>query len=257
MKARSNKIVFIVMSLSQPRCIKRVSSLAESGFNCVVYGYNRGLYDVNTYPESIECHVLGRMNNGELYANLKKIRTDIKQILKVNGTECLFYCFGILSPIFLFTKRGVNYVYEISDIPYAYPKYDKVRFLCKAFDRILIRKSFLTVMTSGGFYDFLGVKSRQIIIQPNKVSPILKATERKSREISSNFRFAFIGAIRYNTVLNFAQVIGEEFPQYEFHFYGGASKKRIDQVSALVKRYDNIKYHGVFKSPEDLSEIYN
>jgi glycosyltransferase involved in cell wall biosynthesis len=258
MKARSNKIVFIVMSLSQPRCIKRVSALAKSGYNCVVYGYNRGLYDVNKYPDSIELHELGTMHNGEVYANLKTIRKDVKQIIRDNGTDCLYYCFGLLSLIFVFARKDIKYVYEISDIPYAYPKYDRIRFLIKALDKIIIRQSSLTVMTSGGFNNYFKVKNGRIIIQPNKVSPILKNLDRSPRELTvCRYKFAFIGSIRYNTVLRFAQIIGEVFPQHEFHFYGGAAKDRLSQVLALAEKYDNIKYHGLFKSPDDLISIYN
>ncbi len=258
MKACSNKIVFIVMSLSQPRCIKRVSALAKSGYNCVVYGYNRGLYDVNKYPDSIECHVLGTMHNGELYANLKTIRKDVKQILRDNGTDCLYYCFGIISLVSIFARKNIKFVYEISDIPYAYPKYKRLSFLIKALDKIIIKRSSLTVMTSGGFNDYFKVKDDRIIIQPNKVSPVLRNIDRRPRELTEcRYKFAFVGSIRYNTVLRFAQIIGEVFPQHEFHFYGGAAKDRLSQVLALAEKHENIKYHGLFKSPDDLISIYN
>ena len=61
---KQNKIVFIIHALSQPRCIKRVTSLQQAGFECAVYGYNRGNYDINTYPETIKVKVLGSMENG-------------------------------------------------------------------------------------------------------------------------------------------------------------------------------------------------
>ena len=64
-------IVFFVMSLSQPRCIKRVTALMNAGYHCIVYGYRRGLYDVNDFPEGIEVNVLGEIKNGDYKNNFK------------------------------------------------------------------------------------------------------------------------------------------------------------------------------------------
>lgn len=256
MKTPSSTIVFIVMSLSQPRCIKRVSSIAQAGYDCVVYGYKRGLYDVNSFPEGITVHDLGEMRNGEGLANLRIVRKDIGKIIRKFGSNSLYYSFGIL-PSLLLARAGVNYIYEISDIPYAYPKYKRITWLLRKIDKRIVTKSALTVMTSGGFYNYLGIKDEKIIVQPNRVSSIFKGMERTPMNLSApRFRFAFVGAIRYNTVLIFAQIIGEEFPQYEFHFYGGGSKERLEQVSALTEKHPNIQYHGTFKNPDDLNSIY-
>ena len=41
------KIVFILTSISQPRCIKRVKSFINSGFEVKIYGFDRGAYNEN------------------------------------------------------------------------------------------------------------------------------------------------------------------------------------------------------------------
>lgn len=232
-------------------------SLAESGYECVVYGYKRGLYDVNTFSEDISVHVLGEMRNGEVFTNLKTIYKDIKRIIREHGFGCLYYSFGILSSL-LMARKGLKYVYEISDIAYAYPKYDKLSLLLRTLDKRIIRKSALTVMTSGGFYEYFGIKDEKILIQPNRVSCVFKDLDRIPMNLSSNgFKFAFVGAVRYETVLEFARIIGEDFPQHEFHFYGGGSKETLDHISDLVEKHGNIKYHGTFKNPDELVSIYN
>jgi len=40
-------IVFITQLLSQPRCIKRIESFIDEGYNCKVYGFVSGLYEDN------------------------------------------------------------------------------------------------------------------------------------------------------------------------------------------------------------------
>lgn len=231
-------------------------SICDSGYNCVVYGYHRGIYDVNTFPEYVPVHTLGEMDNGKVFDNLRTMRKDVKNIITENGNDCVYYCFGMLSAA-LFASKGVRYIYEISDIPYAYPRYEKLIFLLKALDRRIIDHSLLTVMTSGGFKKYLKADGDKIVLQPNRVSALLKGTNRTPLALTENrFRFAFIGAIRYNTVFKFAEVVGKEFPQHEFHFYGGAKAETLEKVEELVKTYENIEYHGLFKSPGDLVSIY-
>lgn len=231
-------------------------SICESGYNCVVYGYNRGIYDINTFPEFVPVHTLGEMDNGKVFDNFRTMWKDVKHIIAENGKDCIYYCFGILSAV-MTARKGVKYIYEISDIPYAYPRYEKWIRLLKALDRRIISHSILTVMTSGGFKKYLNVAGDKIIIQPNRVSALLKGVNRTPLILKEErFRFAFIGAIRYNTVLRFAEVIGKEFPQHEFHFYGGAKAETLEKVDTMVKTYGNIEYHGLFKSPDDLESIY-
>ena len=61
------KIVFLVAALNQPRCIKRVVELHKCGFQVEVYGYTRGLYDKNSFPENINVYNLGFADNGRKY----------------------------------------------------------------------------------------------------------------------------------------------------------------------------------------------
>src|SRR5690606_6294601 len=53
----------------------------------------------------------------------------------------------------------------------------------------------------------------------------------------------------------FAQVIGSEFPQHTFHFWGvedGEILKNTDWT-----QFKNIYFHGKFQSPKDLDKIYS
>lgn len=257
MENKKRKIVFIIHALSQPRCIKRVTSLYQAGFDCVVYGYNRGNYDVNTFPEGIKVSILGEMQNGNNQANLKTARKNLRMIIEENGRDCLYYTFGFLASLLMSFKR-VPFVYEISDVLYAYPKYDKVRWLMKMLDKHVINKAKFVVMTSGGFQRFYGLDDSKVILLPNRVDQSLKDVERSPINNEPHpLRFAFVGAIRYDAIFRFAQTIGEQYPQYEFHFYGGAPEKTMERVRTLTSRYSNILYHGPFKSPGDLSRIYN
>lgn len=253
------KIVFLVSSLSQPRCIKRILSFINAGYECEVYGYDRNKYNCNVLPSDVKVTVLGELNDGADYFNkLKTFRKDIKHIVKKHKNESpIYYSFGIISTVFFFLKRQ-KYIYEISDILYGYPRFSKVFGLLKAIDKRIIRKSVVTVMTSDGFREFFNLNLNNIVIQPNKLNRLLVPIKRVPLRLKDKegLVFAFVGAIRYETIMRFAEVIGTHFPQHEFHFYGQASRKTMERCQSLSKAYSNVKYFGAFKNPEDLEEIY-
>ena len=97
-------IVFLAMALSQPRCIKRVTSLREYGFNCVVYGYDRGKYDINAYPKDVKVVHLGLLKDNEYVGKAIKVFRDIGNVRKQHPTSkrktCLL-CVRNLSGIVL------------------------------------------------------------------------------------------------------------------------------------------------------------
>ena len=200
------KIVCIVAALSQPRCIKRIKSLYEHGYEVEVYGYSRTSYEVNKYPNEIKVHDLGPVVNGKGY--VKKFLNNLKNIRKIIQTypsDMLYYgfSFDIALSLLLYKRR---YLYEISDIIYAYYKNPTLRGFFKFIDKSIIKRSIYTIMTSEGFKNYLFPNSEinNIIIQPNKVSPQLKCVERKAKEFNNRITFAYVGAFRYpNTIFRF------------------------------------------------------
>ena len=254
------KIIFIAGLLSQPRCIKRVTSFAEHGYECEVYGYNRGGYDVNKYPDGIKVHVLSEMRDGKDY--LKKLLTCRKDIRRITSTHknenVVFYTFMFIGAWILLNKK-TKYIYEISDILYAYPKFSKVEKLLRVLDKRLINKSVATIMTSEGFKHYFAMDSSNIVVIPNKVSTVLKGVERVPLHIeTNNIRFGFVGAIRYDSIIRFAEVIGKYYPCNSFEFYGNwLATDTKEQVERLTQNYFNIHFHGAYKSPQDLPGIYS
>ncbi len=254
------KIVFLVSSLSQPRAIRRVESIAALGIDVEVYGYDRGQYNCNTFSSNIKVNVLGEMSKGGGYmGKVKQIKGDIARITgNYNHDNCLYYSFGFIETYFL-RKAGVPYAYEISDIAYSTGTLGKLRPFLKLIDKELVRQSVFTLMTSEGFKKYLNVKNATVIIQPNKVNRKLLGCDRNVLKKKNNeFLFSFVGSIRYEPILKFAKVIGERFPQHEFHFYGVANVESTKQIlNELTTRYPNVKMFGVFKNPDDFERIYN
>lgn len=254
------KIVFLVSSLSQPRAIRRVESIAALGIDVEVYGYDRGQYNCNTFSPNISVNILGEMSKGGGYlGKVKQIKGDIADITSSHRKEtCLYYSFGFIETFFL-KQAGVSYAYEISDIAYSGGTLGKIRPILKQVDKRLVKHSEFTLMTSEGFKRYLNVKDSNVIIQPNKVNRKLIGCERNVLNKKDNkYIFSFVGSIRYEPILMFAKVIGERFPQHEFHFHGVANVEATKQtLDKLTNKYPNVKMFGAFKNPDDFERIYN
>lgn len=253
------KIICITGLTTQPRFIKRVQTLLSAGYSVTVYGRNREGYVGNALPDGVEFFDKGMQKDGQDYlSKLFAGFADVKELTKkYKGQDVVFYSFSLLTA-FWFYLRKANYLYEISDILYGYKRLGILEPVLKRLDKRIIKRSKLTIMTSEGFKRyFFGEKPiDNVIVQPNKVNANIQLGLREGKVIGDSINFSFIGAIRYfDTILRFAKVIGEKFPNHKFHFWGDSSFGNAFKEEC--KEYSNVVFHGKFKNPEDLISIYN
>src|SRR5690554_4495531 len=123
-KNKKIKIIFLLTSISQPRCIKRIKSFINGGYDVKIYGFDRGAYNENAKIENHEITVLDYQKNGvDYFSKLIQSYRTLKHIIRIEGTDnTLFYCFGYMMALFVMLRR-LPYIYEISDI-----LYEKKRF---------------------------------------------------------------------------------------------------------------------------------
>ena len=254
-----SRVVFIVDNLSLPRCIKRITAFIEHGVNVKVYGYDRGRSHCNQFPFDVHVVILRQLTDGKDYfSKLKSIKDDVRRVVIENSDDdSIFYSFGFIASLML-AKMGTKFVYEISDVRYAsYKKFAPFIAIFKYIDKWIIKKSFATVMTSGGFKEFFNSNKKEIFVIPNKVSNYWSFYSRESIKPNNNrIRFAFVGLLRYISIFKFAKVIGEKFPNHSFDFYGAPSKEISQKMMNGLKSYENVRFNGPFKNPEDLGKIY-
>jgi succinoglycan biosynthesis protein ExoL len=255
------KIVFLQASLSQPRELKRIRSFMNAGFDVEGYAFNRGYYNVNSIVDGIKFHDLGFAKSGSNYWRkfiyARKVLREI--FLKFKSEEVIYYSFSFDLTLLCKIYSGKKVIHEISDIVYGYFENNFIHWFFKQIDKWLIKFSFLTVMTSEGFYSYLFPSKNlsNVIIQPNKLDKFFNGISRKGKKVDCNkLVFSYIGSFRYpNTVFRFARVIGETFLNHEFHFYGDS--EYTESVKALSKKYVNVLYKGAFRNPDDLQDIYS
>ena len=175
----------------------------------------------------------------------------------------IIYAFGFEMATFTRLLTCSKYVYECADVVAAREHSNLIKWL----DEKNIHKSSFTVFTSEGFADFFWGErrknpdiGRKYILHPNRLSTyFLSQTRPAAQYISSNkIRFGFAGLLRFLKIYStFCEVIGKEYPYYEFHFWGDADEGDKKMVNDLVENYPNVFYHGKYTNPQDLDRVYN
>lgn len=257
-----NTIVFITLQLSQPRCIKRISSIANAGVLIKVYGFDSGLYNDNL--EELPFPVAEIIKRNKQVSKIEKIFFFAKVIRRIllENKAGVFYLFGFELASIAWLLGCRRFIYEEADISASRIKNNLLKKIMLSYDRMLYRKARLVISTSEGFVEYL-FKSRKmpknIELQLNKLHPMFTDVRRKSVECRminiGHIKFGFVGLIRYpNTIVRFAKVVGKCFPMHEFHFYGEPEVSTY--IDDEVLSYRNVYFHGRFKNPQDLQSIY-
>ena len=94
------------------------------------------------------------------------------------------------------------------------------------------------------------------MILPNKIGKkILELPKvEKNYEVDVNhLNIGFVGAPRFEKVLGFLDIACRYFPQHKFHIFGGPVPDDFKKLEA----YTNMTFHGPFKTPDDLPNIYS
>lgn len=253
------KIVFLVNSLQNQRCIKRINGFISKGCGVEVYAYSRLKDSYSDY--NFKPHILGTMPNEMSYTKrLPILLRDINGVVRDNkGQDVIYYLFGLdLAMIFRLFNRRSKYVYEESDLVHTYVGNIMLKRILEKIDKWIILHSEKTVFTSEGFerYHFGKVKPVNTLVIANKLNQGIMKMEAKEKTISDKIRVGFVGKPRFKSVVAFAKVLCKRYKNYEFHVYGGPILEEIEGFESLSK-FDNYFYHGPFKNPDDLPEIYS
>jgi len=259
------KIVFIVRTMV-PRVDKRIKEFIANGYDVEVYGFEFENVRVdNSQNTAYYYNVLATIPNFPNQLSYKEravlFYKKLREVIKLyNKKETLFYFFTINTSFITLLIPNLFFINEESDMLFDRSKNPLVRKLIIWANKLIIKKSYKTVMTSQGFADFYYGERipKNIVVIPNKVSAAclnLPAVEKGIFD-AKHIKFAFTGNARYDSIFNMCKIVGEHFPQHEFHFYGTLNYFTETQKKAVAK-YKNVFVHGPFKNPDDLPEIYS
>ena len=257
------EIIFIVNSIDNQRCRKRVEEFRSNGFPVKIYGINRGL-KTSSWDD---CEIIASYDNHLAYYKRCQILINaLRKVFKIHKKEkdVLWYYFGMDNAMFalLYNRKG-KFIYEESDLVHTYMSKKAAIWTMEKIDKFIISRSALTVLTSEGFAEYHYPQKRpdNIVIKPNKLNPlIVNFPDYPPKELNSqHLNFALVGMIRFDAVRRMADIISKNFPNHQFHFYGVlnvATEKEENRFRILDER-ENIHFHGRFKNPDELPKVYS
>ena len=254
------KIVFVLNSITITRCQKRVQEFIDHGYEVDVYGFERGgetyAKPVDYSIETIGYHPVSMGYFQRLMVIVKALRKLHKKYRNQKNVVFYYFFFDVAFAASLVSNRP--YIYEESDIPYANMGNRLLLNYLKWKDRQIIRKSLLTVMTSEGFIKYHGLENEpcNIRLVPNCVNSALLQLPYTHKKLEiGRLSIGFVGGFRYQSVINFAEVVGREFPAIDFHVFGNIMENK-EVIETLVRECGNVHLHGIFKNPQDMPAVY-
>lgn len=249
-------IVFIVPSLTDSHYKNRVIEFIEQGFDVKVYGFTRvSGKPIQNLPNRYT--VLGSLVDEGYIQRIKLYYTAFRQLgKKYKNQEICFFLGGLdIAMFFHFLNPSIQYIYEECDLVHTYM--GKVKNLFEWFDKWIIKKSILTITTSEGFikYHFQGNTPKNVCLVENKLNPTITDYPIRPKRVfnKENITIGFVGMPRFDSVYNFIDVFCKHFPNNTFHIYGGPISEQFESL----RKYSNCIFHGFFKNPVDLPEIYS
>lgn len=257
------RINFILNAFDK-RCFKRIKEFQEMGYDIKAYAFDRGTIK---QTDGIDIEILGQFPNSMPYVKrIKIIYGALKKLFRNTrrNDNDLWYYFGLQMCIFCaFLNKNKKYFFEESDMSHLGIRYGVIRNLLEKWNKRFIERSLLSVFTSEGFLEYHFENKDKypsnIVIMPNKLDKTVRTLHLPEKKTISNkaLHFGFVGFIRYESVYNMAYYIASNFPNHEFHFYGEFSNEYEKSKYEHLKKYPNVFFHGFFKTPEDLPNVYS
>ena len=256
---KPKKIVFILNVDEKPRYYKRIEEFSNRSYDIDVYAFKR--YESSGLSLSVPVTIIENYKHDVSFRErIPIIIKGVKRVVeKYSGQDVLYYIFGLdVASVFRFRYPFLNYIYEEGDLVHTYSSSRLFRNIMESIDKSVIRHSLYTVFTSEGFveYHFKVNSISNGIVIPNKISKTIRDLYPiiNSRQVNKNkLHIGFVGAPRFATIINFFQYACISFPQHEFHVFGGPVPEDFDHL----KEYNNMHFHGKFKTPDDLPTIYS
>ncbi|WBU88812.1 hypothetical protein [Cellulophaga omnivescoria] len=264
MSEKKNEIIVLAQSLEQPRVVKRITELSNLYKKVIVFGFNRNIHKVNNFSalenfSNVEINIVGNLSNSQYLNRLKSYFSLVFKIYKNFGLKKKnIYVFGLDLRMLTGLILNKSITYEISDIVWLYSKGVK-KIILRNTDYFLTKFSNQVAFTSYGFYKNYYkpyISENKISIKENKFKSYGKV--KPIQEIKRDkIRVAYIGAFRYSGIIkNLISTLSNN-EMFRLDFYGDCHNKEIiEMMKKAQNSTNNIFFHGPFKNPDDLEEIY-
>lgn len=247
------KVIFISSALQQPRHQKRIDLLSQK-FDLDVYYFERDKYRENYKDYVSKAHSLGVVKDGKYLGRILQIIKLFYILLK--SPVSVVYC---TSPeqMAVACLAGKKVFFEVGDL-YQVDGWNRI---FSVIDWLFIRRIACLVLTSPFYYSgyfnrFEKYLKGRVVIVENKLPISMHEQISDFRDAvvpvlsRDRIRVGVIGSLSFRKSLTAISQLMAVRKDLELHIYG-------DGLYDIFNGLENAHYHGRFKNPEDLNEIYS
>src|SRR5690606_38682052 len=256
------KILFFTTALEHTTFRKTAQMLKRTGAYVQVVGFTR-----NNFPEGdsdLNVESLGNITHGSYFKRIMKLIRLLPFIREKAKDFDVIYTFTLDTLIIcklalLFKKK--TWVYQIQDIRPIYFGDSIKNKLARYIEAKFVRKIDLLVVSSENYYTgyykpFYKVDEQKVVVIENKIIKDTINPLPDSLTDDSKLTIGYFGVMRcvrsWEILKSFVSVNPERF-----ELYLRGKPAAIDGIENQISSFDNIRYGGVYKSPDQLNDLYN
>ncbi len=263
------KITFLLSSITFVRFLKRIEILSQLGTTASVFAFERK----GTYPGKqvdFKIQKLGSISHGSYIRRIFRLLSSIKIISGAVKQTDVIYAFGLdmlflghLSKLFSKNKNQ-KLVYEVGDIRGIFLGETVINKLFRFFERQLLKKVTLLVITSKAYYEeyFLKIqkaKNLNFHVIENKIDPNLFQSIDKmqvSDRTQDVLTIGYFGVLRCERTWQILKMLADKAADKMKIYIRGVPGVGLENQLSEIGNIPNIIYDGPYVVPDDLQAMY-
>lgn len=271
----NNRLVYFAPEFTETSTIKRVQAFIDSECAPVVFGFERGRYNLDYKPEWPHV-LLGRTRDGRYWHRLGALVRALPVLWRhraILRQAKVFYARNVdlLALALLVTKffnRNVFVVYEILDVQPVMVRRGFRSALMRLLERLCLKRIGLLVVSSPGFFHNYysarqGYRGEWFLLENKLHSSALEMTEpQRPIALQASARqppwvVGYFGLIRGKATIELILRVAEAARgRVIFQFRGVLTTVDEQQFRTVLRRADNVVYGGEYANPRDLPGLY-
>src|SRR5690606_6222410 len=257
----TRRILFFTTAIEHSTFRKTAERLYNEGADVQIIGFTRDNYPASAI--SVPTESLGKIGHGNYIKRILLLIRFLRHFRKRGSEFDVIYTFTLdtllISKISLCFKKKA-YVYHIQDIRSVFFGAGIKSKLARFLEKSLIRYIDLLVVSSKDYYtEYFGKKygfpvEKTIVIENKLIRPYRKSSLNKPKE-SNKITIGYFGVMRCERSWSILKELAKNSPE-SFNVYLRGKPMAIPDIVDQISDLDNIDYGGMYKSPDDLSKLY-